>query len=647
MSYSVRVGVAAVGTLAAIELLQFVHLDLLLIVAMPLVLALALPVAMTMAVRVVLAAGCCYGINFVSAFLMGLVGIPFEPATAALALALPLAIAVGTGRLALRVGQPIEGADLIAILSGAVVLILLWLPTARDTSAHLLSRLISDGEDNAAHLGIVQAISIQHGLLFGRAQAWSGRLVAGHTAYPPGFHVNVALVVAGVDDLFGRATPARLVRAYFYAILGLQSLWAMAMVLAIRAMGPLRRNSLAALLVTAFAVVLFFLFGPPSALMNWGFQSQIAALWMLTLELFLAATPDLDEHPTLRLALMLLAMLGTTWSWYLVSPVAWLIAFAALWLDRTVVLPRLPFVAVAWVMAALLSLPPIFFGLRIGAPGYINANGGVYILDRVFIAALVVAALASALLPAEFSRFRSRLLLIAGLLGAGLLALAVHWYQVRTAGTAGYFYEKLLYTVAIVAALGAGLLLLAGVASGIAAAGRWAWKQAAAALAFGMLAWLSTGVLTYPNPGRHYLTGTRIFPDVGAMHYLLVAKAPGDARQVLFWGDQPQVFDYLSSRFAAGLFLRNTDERNDFMASNAYKQDDGKLLQLLHASRDGLWLITRDPNLRDRLSAAGFSQADLDRLVIDTVTEPLGGPSGRRSYDISPRGLLPSLFRPR
>jgi hypothetical protein len=164
------------------------------------------------------------------------------------------------------------------------------------------------------------------------------------------------------------------------------------------------------------------------------------------------------------------------------------------------------------------------------------------------------------------------------------------------------------------------------------------------------LTWLSAGVVTPANPGRHYLTGTWIFPDVGAMHHILVTPPPQDARQVLFWGDEPQVDDYFASRFAAGITLRDSEFRSHFMAISYVDQQDPRLLQVLRASPDGLWLITRNPHLRERLAAAGFSPADLDRLIIDTITEPRGSDAviaRARSVDISPRGLFPSLFRVR
>jgi len=163
--------------------------------------------------------------------------------------------------------------------------------------------------------------------------------------------------------------------------------------------------------------------------------------------------------------------------------------------------------------------------------------------------------------------------------------------------------------------------------------------------------WLSTAVATTANPGRHYLTGTRRFPDVGAMHHLLVTSPPPDLTQVLFWGSlEPQIYghDYLASRFAAAIYLRNTDLRNDFMAASAFHQDDLAMLDMLRASPDPLLIITRDASLRERLMAQGYTPADMDRITIDMLAEPLTESSGSSlNFDISPRGLLPSLFRPR
>jgi hypothetical protein len=133
-------------------------------------------------------------------------------------------------------------------------------------------------------------------------------------------------------------------------------------------------------------------------------------------------------------------------------------------------------------------------------------------------------------------------------------------------------------------------------------------------------------------------------------HLLNTAPLPG-LRQVLFWSSQePQIpgHDYLASRFAAAIYLRNTDLRNDFMGASALHQDDLALLQLVRAMPEGLVLLTRDPQLRERLVSEGYSAADMDRLTIDTITEPVAESSASyRSYDITPRGLLPSIFRTR
>jgi hypothetical protein len=637
-----------VALLAAV--LHVARLDVLLLIAMPLVVAMVLPRASTFFVRAVIAAGFCYCANFVVAWLVGLVGVPFVPLVVALAVLLPITFALCLGWLKARFGTLMDGGDAVALFAGLVVLMVLWLPTARDSTATILSRLAGNGEDNSAHLGIVRAITLQHGLLFGEAQHWSGRLLPGHTAYPPGFHVNVALVVSALENLFRTANSGQLVRAYFYGALALQALWAMTTVLAVRALASVRRAAPAALAVVAVAVVLFFVFGPPDNLLQFGFQSQIGALWMLTLEIFVAATPELDDHPLLRLSLLLLAMVGTDWSWYLVSPPAVVAALAFTWLHRGALLERWRLSLAAWMVAGVLSLPPIIAGLMISAPSYINSQGAVFFLDRVFLAILILAALASVGLPEQIRGNWGRPVNLAGLLAAGLLAVAVRWYQVRTAGATGYYYEKLLYTIIILAALGAGAVALVGLSAGIAALKPSRWRQASMVLACAGLTWLSTGVVTPANPGRHYLTGTWIYPDVGAMHHLLVTAPPGDPRQVLFWGDEPQHDDYFASRFAAGIYLRNSDLRNDFVAVSYVHQDDRQLLQLLRQSRDGLWLITRNPRLRERLMGAGFSPADLDRLIIDTITEPKGGAAvieRARSYDISPRGLFPSLFRVR
>src|SRR5207244_6738860 len=110
----------------------------------------------------------------------------------------------------------------------------------------------------------------------------------------------------------------------------------------------------------------------------------------------------------------------------------------------------------AWVAAGIASLPPLLYGVVSGAPGYINASGGVYQLDRVLIAMLLLAALTSVVLPDHLRGRPGLLTTLSSLVAAGLFALGLHWYQTHTAGAASYFYEKLLYTLVAVAAVAAG-----------------------------------------------------------------------------------------------------------------------------------------------------------------------------------------------
>jgi hypothetical protein len=633
-----------------VGLVHVAHLDLILLASGPLALALILPIASTYVLRLVIAVGVYYCSNFVGAWLLGLVGIPFTPPLAALWVLLPVAVGVSIGRLQPRIGPLLDWGDALALGTGGVLLALLWLPSRRDDSATILGRLISGGEDNAGHLGIVEAMVIQHGLIFGQIQKWSGQLLAGHTAYPPGFHINVALAVSAVENWFGKADPRHLVRVYFYAQILLEAVWATTTVMAIRALGAVRGSSPLALSVVALAVVLFFLFGPPLDLMLHGFQPHAASLWMLVFQVFVAATPELDDRPLLRFSLALVGLVGSVWSWYLVAPVTGVAVSTVAWLNRDQLTRRWRMSLAVAGVAAFLCLPPLYYAASTGAQGYINAGGGVYFLDRFFLAVLVVAALCTVFLPAALPGRRGRIVVVVSLMAAILAALALREYQVRTVGSGKYFYEKVLYTVAIAAALGAGALgLLIGYAS--AAVGKLPlWKRTGLALGCGALVYLSTGVVTATNPGRLYLTGTQVFADVGALKHVLATAPPPDQKQVLFWGDGDHtILVYLGARFAAAIYMRNDDPRNNFMAYSAPSQNDRELLQLLRETPAGLRLLTRNPHLRERLVASGFTPADMQKVVIDTITEPAGGAPAapHRSYDISAPALLPGLFRQR
>lgn len=230
--------VAAAVTTSLAALGHLARLDLLTLALVPLVVGAVLPIPATLATRLVVAVGLVFCLNFMAAWLLGLVGAPSTPPVIASAILAPVAAAVGAGWLQPRVGAVLDRGDAAALVTGAVVWTLLWLPTRHDDSAAILSRLVSDGEDNAAHLGIVQAITVQHGLLFGHVAQWRGRLLSGDALYPPAFHLSVALFTSAVDSLFGSTQPKYLVRTYFLCVIGVQAAWATTALMAIRAMGP-------------------------------------------------------------------------------------------------------------------------------------------------------------------------------------------------------------------------------------------------------------------------------------------------------------------------------------------------------------------------------------------------------------------------
>jgi hypothetical protein len=371
---------------------------------------------------------------------------------------------------------------------------------------------------------------------------------------------------------------------------------------------------------------------------------------MLVFQVLVAATPELDDRPLLRFSLVLLCLVGSVWSWYLVAPATGIAVMTVAWLNRDQLIARWRMSLTVAGVALVLCLPPLYYALSSGAQGYVNAGGGVYFLDRFFVAVLVLAALCMLFLPGAFPGRKGQIVVLVSLVAAIFTAVALREYQVRTVGSVKYFYEKLLYTVAIVAALGAGTVGgLIGYSGGALGTLR-LWKRTGLALVCGALIYLSTGVVTEANPGRLYLTGTQVFADVGVLKHLLATAPPPDLKQVLFWGDGDHtILVYLGSRFAAAIYLRDNDVRNDFMAYKAPNQDDRQLLQLLRETPSGLRLLTRNPHLRQRLVAAGFTPADMQRVVIDTITEPTGGPSTapRRGYDFSAPSLFPGLFRRR
>ena len=644
----VRVAAAVAALVAAVALLHVARADLLLLLACPLLLAAAIPGDSTFAVRLVIAAAVVFCADVIVAWLTDLAGVAFTPPVTTAVILAPLVAAVMSGRVALRLGRVADLGDAIALGAGVVVFILLWLPGHADTAGQALARLLQTGEDNAGHLTLVQAIVSTQGDLLRSSTRLAGEMTAGQATYPPGFHLNVALLAMAFDNLFGSPSSARHVTVYAHSVVGLEAIWATTLVVAVRSVAAARSVATVTLAVVGTATVLFCIFGPPTGLEIFGAHAQTAALWIFTAQAIAATAPELEGRPLLRLSLVALGVVGVTWCWFLVAPLALVPLAAVLWRTREELRRRWPGTAAVVVAAGLFSLPPVYYSVRAGSADQLGASGGVLPVSRVLLGVLLVAAAGALLLPRRLPGFAARLTAGASLAVSVLEAAALRWYERRTPGGGSYYYEKMLFAVAVVALIlaGAGIVALLSVRSP--AWARPAWRRASIGVVCVGLLWLSTARLSPSNGGRALLAlAAPTSADLAAMSYLVDSTPPPAGEQVLFWGGSLPVSDYYLSRFAAAVYLRNNEARFATLRANVLAQDDRALLRLVRALPAGIRLISGDSGLRQRLAASGFAPSDLARvdIVVIPALQQRGGPAqAATSYDFSAPALLPSLF---
>ena len=631
------------GLALVVLLLHLARLDALALPALPILWALVLPIRGTLAWRLLVAVPAVVSSNAVVAFLAGLVGLPYDTPVAVTANLLPLAAMVGAGLVRVQVGRIADFGDLLAIGAGLVVLFLVMAPALGLDDGHLLAVVVG-GEDNAAHLAIVNAIGTEPRYPFFAAEALRGRILDGYITYPAGFHLSVALVLSAVANTFGPGGSPDLVRVFFVAAAGVQALWAATTVMAVRSLAGARRSSLAGIAVVAGAMVLLFAFGPPGATVRFGFQPQASALWLLTAGLVAGTSEALDGKPLVRLVLVVLAAVGTAWCWYLVVPVMGFLVIGVVIAERGAYRLQPGWVGLIAGGGLIAALPPIWLSVEAGAATAINARGGVYSFDPLFLALLVLGGVGPYAALRLFPNTRGRLVALVTFGSSLAFSAILLGYQLKTAGAAGYFFQKSLYTLFMLAAVCAGVVLLAGLTDHFAKVGARAPRQVGTAAFALLLAWTVTGLVTPANPGRLYLAGNARHIDPAEMSRLL-ADGSGSTAPELVWNSAPDpIYDYYASRIAAALSLRESRARFDLIVGNVFAQDPGSLLGFVRVSPDGVRIVTRDPDLAVRLRQGGFDAADLDRLDIEVVHGALDNGPSRHGTDIALRSLLTRLF---
>ena len=636
--------VAAVAVIVTAALLHLLSLDPLGMVAAPIITALLLPVPATFLWRLIVAVAVLFAANAVLAFAVNLAGLPFTPGVAFAADVVPWVVLWRFRRSRPQLGPISDPGDLVAIATGVGVMFLFGRPAVGAGSGQLLA-LLAGGEDNAAHLAIVNAIGIHMQYpAFNRAEMHL-RLLDGNIDYPAAFHLNVAVARAAFDNALGGSSSARLVEVYFSAGLAIQGVWAASTVLAARAVAGARGAGAAGTVVIGLATVLLFAFGPPSATVRFGFQPQAAALWLVTFGLVVAAAEQLGGRPLTRLGLVIVATVGTAWSWYLVLPVMVCLGAGVLVAHPAAYLGRRRATIALLASGAAASAPPVALGLRAGAAAAINASGGAYSV-HLGVVAVVVAGAGVLAVSRHFANARGRLVALATMAGTIAFSALLYVYQVRTSGAAGYYYQKSMYTLVMIGFIIGGALFLSGFSRLVDRPQPGLGGRFVPFLAALVAVWMVTAVVTTSNPGRLYLSGAARFPDAGLMHHLLASGSVEDRRSLVVWHASPiTVYDYYASRFAAAFSLRESGARNQLIAASIGGEDTSALLSYVRASSADVRILTRDPQLASTLARDGFTPGEIARVKIEMVTEPAEYDRVTPSGDISILRVLRRLLK--
>ncbi|HWB36845.1 MAG TPA: hypothetical protein VHA75_12545, partial [Rugosimonospora sp.] len=311
--------------------------------------------------------------------------------------------------------------------------------------------MLAYGEDLARHLSLAQGISQVGGYLFERQDAAAPLVYPALTAYPQGWHLTAALLdgylapgaLAGGQ---GALTQLVILTTATYGLLTLAVGWAVLWI-----GGPLLRAGARPLLV-AGVVGSALAFSDVMLVYSHGYPSQCFGLAELALLVAVLVRPVGRWRTQIVAVAALLVALG--FSYYLYLPAAAIAT--ALWAlrYRRELLWHWPCAAAVLPVLAVAAFP-LLYGLRQHQLAGLDTVGTPRMAGRDLTLALLLIALAGTLAARRARAALWRRYWLA-LTGPGALLVAVGAWQLHGRGTVGYYFEKSLLALEVLALLGMG-----------------------------------------------------------------------------------------------------------------------------------------------------------------------------------------------
>ena len=463
------------------------------------------------------------------------------------------------------------------------------------------------GEDNSAHLALVTATRAAHGYLYwGHDPEISSDL----RNYPHGAHVVTALLGRALAP---HADAVTQVDTYTIGLLtGVVALCGALVLVTLRLMAAAGASSRWSAIGAGVAVVAVT--GPLLALVQNGFFSQIWAYVLLLAMVGVAVDRAAAARPWFQLLCVGVLGVGVALTFYFLLPVAAACATPVVIRQRgTLLRARAMLLPLAALVVA--GLVPVLKSLGSGAAGSINAPGPIFPLDR---GTLFVTAAAAVLLVPLCVGLADRwgvAAWAASFAAAAGFALALRQLQLHETGGTGYYYEKSLYTVFVLA------LPAVGAAVGVALHSRldaFPWRQvAAAAVAGAAAAATAAQVLTTPKPAflEHQL---RAAQTQRALDQVLREHPHETSDPVLVWSYSSPTDDYISNRVLGGVYHQDDQARRDLVLAQARGADGRDVLPPYLTAHPGSSVYSKDGALLDALRTE-LAPAALERVHLELV----------------------------
>lgn len=447
------------------------------------------------------------------------------------------------------------------------------------------------GEDNSAHLGLVVAARDAGGYVYG---ADDEDLNPGLEFYPQGTHVAAGLVADLADE---PRTPRASIRVYTLAVLG--ATVAMAVAIAVAALrlavgvGASERAAAATAGVATLAVV----GGPLMYLLQNGFFSQIWAYAFLATLVAVSVDPSFGELPRTRLVTIVLLGCAIASTYYFLLPVALVVAAPAVVRERRILLGDRRLLA-AILLACGLGAIPVVVSLRSGAAGAINADGGVFAVDRALLMRVTVVAAVVALVEVLRGNARPVLPWMSGLAGGALFSAALLAQGRIATGSTSYYYEKSLYTMLLLSLIGCAAGLMVAIDRAAASSRMLSLLGPATTIAALLIASVQVRPATASPVYTHQRHAGKQDP---AFDLVLSSIGPRDRPPVL-WHYATPGDDFLATKMLSNLYHRGDDARRTFEldAVESSAADERVLLRYLRTEPD-VDVITRDAGLAGRV----------------------------------------------